>query len=356
MDRKGIVISDRVAIGVSMCCMGSPVRYNAKGWDMLALMGREKNDFKWCPVCPECMAGLGVPREPIHLTGGDGSMVWRGETEVKNRRGRQVTEDVKFGALSCLESLKRAGVTAFVYMDGSPSCGVYRTTLKSNRRGHPPGIFGSLLLEEGFFLIPAADLQSPLKWWDWRRRLLAFYWLKHLPVSTKAELYDAWARLKFLFQELDDPWARETGRKLAALGSTPDAAYIGRFRGEALDILRKPSTVKRITNSLWKSYSHYRKTLGKTVAGVNSPEFQRNITTIAKELVTMERKALDEGVMLGTSPVMYRERRRMPRPQAEGQETVLPEAGIETQAGNQAPGPLQDGFGERFGPGIKFNG
>ena len=311
MDKKNIVISQRIAIGISACCMGSPVRYNGKGYDMLSLMGREKNDFKWSPVCPECMAGLGVPREPIHLTGGDGNSVWTGEAEVKNRHGRLVTDDVKFGALSCLETLKRADVSAFVYMDGSPSCGVYRTTLKTTRRGHPPGIFGSLLLEQGFFLIPAADMQSPLKWWDWRRRLLAFYWLKNLEISGKAELYDTWAKLKFLFQELDLVWAQGMGRKLAVLDRTPDQDFIKAFKAEALEILRKPSTVKRITNSLWKNYSYYRKTMGKTVEGVNSPEFQRNITSIAKELVTMERKALDDEVMFGTSPVMYREKRRM---------------------------------------------
>lgn len=37
--------------------------------------------------------------------------------------------------------------------------------------------------------------------------------------------------------------------------------------------------------------------MGKTVEGVNTPDFQRNITTIAKELVTMERKALDDQVL-----------------------------------------------------------
>ncbi len=313
MDRTGIIISDRITIGISACCMGSPVRYNGKGWDMLAGMGRERNDFKWCPVCPECMAGLGVPREPIHLTGGDGSMVWRGETEVKNRHGRLVTDDVKFGALSCLETLKRADAAAYVYMDGSPSCGVYRTTLKSTRRGHPPGIFGSLLLDRGFFLIPAADLQSPLKWWDWRRRLLAFHWLKNLEIAGKSGLYDTWASLKFLFQELDAAWAAGTGRTLAGMTGKPDAAFIAGFKARALDILRRPSTPKRITNSLWKNYSYYRKRLGKTVEGINTPDFQRNITTIARELVTMERKALDDQVLFGTSPVMYREKRRLPR-------------------------------------------
>ena len=312
MDKQNVIISNRVAIGISACCMGCPVRYNSKGVDTLAAMGRERSDFKWCPVCPECMAGLGVPRDPIHLTGGDGAKVWTGEAEVKNRHGRLVTDDVKFGALSCLETLKRAGITAFVYMDGSPSCGVYRTTLKAAKRGSPPGIFGSLLLEQGFFLIPAADMQSPLKWWDWRRRLLAFYWLKTLEISSKAELYEAWSKLKFLFQELDTPWARAKGRELALLDGTPDEPYIRAFKTEALALLRKPSTVKRITNSLWKNYAHYRKTAGKTIDGINSPDFQRNITSIAKELVTMERKALEDAVLFGTTPVLYREKRRMP--------------------------------------------
>ena len=316
MDRAGIVISHRITIGISACCMGSPVRYNSKGWDMLAGIGRERNDFKWCPVCPECMAGLGVPREPIHLGGGDGAGVWTGGTVVKNRRGRPVTEDLKAGCLACLDTLGRADVTAYVYMDGSPTCGVYRTTLKSTRRGHPPGVFGSLLLDKGFFLIPAADLQSPLKWWDWRRRLLAFYWLRHLEITGKAGLYEAWARLKFLFQELDLPWAQAMGRKLAALEGA-DGALIEAFRKEALDVLRRPSTVRRITNSLWKNYSHYRKTQGKTVEGVNSPDFQRNITSIAKELVLMERRAVEDGVMCGTSPVIYREKRRIPREETE---------------------------------------
>ena len=75
MEKKNVVIHDKITIGISACCMGSPVRYNNKGWDMLATLGREKQDFMWCPVCPETMSGLGVPRDPIHLSGGDGLMV-----------------------------------------------------------------------------------------------------------------------------------------------------------------------------------------------------------------------------------------------------------------------------------------
>ena len=254
-------------------------------------------------------------------------MVWRGETEVKNRHGRLVTDDLMYGSLSSQETLRRAGAVAYVYMDGSPTCGVYRTTLKSTKRGHPPGIFGSLLLDQGYFLIPAADLQSPLRWWDWRRRLLAFYWLKNLQITGKAGLYDTWARLKFLFQELDNPWAIQMGRRLAGMEGQPDEACVDEFKTQALDILRKPSTTKRITNSLWKNYSYYRKRMGKTVEGINTPDFQRNITSIARELVTMERKALDDQVLFGTSPVMYREKRRLPRkdePAEAGQDEETP--------------------------------
>lgn len=313
MDKQTILVHERIAIGISACCMGCPVRYNAKGWDLTEGMGREKSDFKWNPVCPECMAGLGVPREPIRVTGGDGSMVWIGEAEVKNRRGFKVTEDVKAGALACMEALKRAHAIAFVYMDGSPTCGVYRTTLKSQRTGHPPGVFGSILLENGFFLIPANDLQSPLKWWDWKRRLLAFYWLSKLPIETKNDLYDVWYRLKFLCQELNDTWARETGRTLAQMTDDPDPLFIEKFRKDILDLLRKPSTTKKMTNALWRSYSYYKKAKGLSVDGIESDEFRKNVTKVAEEMLLLERTAIENEIMLGTTPVLYRQRRRLPK-------------------------------------------
>ncbi len=310
MDKKTIVLSERIAIGISACCMGCPVRYNAKGFDLLSRLGREKSDYKWCPVCPESMAGLGVPRDPIHVGGGTGAMVWTGEATVKNRSGRNVTDQVKEGALACMDALRRADAGAYVYMDGSPTCGVYRTTLKKQKRGNPPGVFGAILLDQGFFLIPSSDLQSPLRWWDWRRRLLAWTWLRTVTLPDKAALYDVWYHLKFLCQELDDIWARDMGRRLAALGRKVTPEEIELLRAEMLDTLRKPSTTRRITNSLWKHYAHYRKISGKTIPDIQSPDALRNITTIAGEVLLMERKALEEDVMNGTSPVLYRQTRR----------------------------------------------
>jgi len=318
MDNEEVVISERIAIGISACCMGSPVRYNSKGFDLLENLGREKSDFRWCPVCPECMAGLGVPRAPIHLSGGDGSEVWSDEALVKNRLGEDVTGKLKEGSVDCMKALKRSGASAFVYMDGSPTCGVYRTTLKAQKRGSPPGVFGALLLENGYFLIPAADIQSPLKWWDWRRRLLAFHWLKNVRLEGKDDLYGVWHKLKFLCQELDETAAREMGRELAEMGKQSDEEFAEQFRKDVLNLLRKQSDARKIKSSLWKSYSFYRKAKGKRVEGINSPEFRRNITSIAKELILMERTSFEEGLMFGSSPVIYREKRQVEKKLAAG--------------------------------------
>ncbi len=306
-----VILTDKIPIGISLCCMGGPVRYNAKGFDMLANLGREKLDFVWCPVCPECMAGMGIPRDPVHLSNGTGDDVWEGKAEVKDRHGRLVTQKMIEGCKACMEALKRCNARVFVYMDGSPSCGVYRTTLKSTKRGNPPGTFGSLLLKEGYFLIPASDLQSPLKWWDWRRRMLAFLWLSDLPITSMQELYDVWYRLKFLCQELDNSWAREMGRTLAALQKTDFSAFEPKFRAEVLELLRRPSTTAKMTNSLWKHYSHYRKSRGKSVEEINSPDFRRGVTKIAEELLKMERTAVEDEYLFGASPVIYRDQRRL---------------------------------------------
>jgi len=306
MEKKPVIITEKIGIGISACCMGCPVRYNGKGWDMLKNLGREKNDFKWCPVCPECMAGFGVPREPIHLSDGDGTMVWANKATVTNRKGFDVTNSLKVGAKICLEALERSKAVAYVYMEGSPTCGVYKTSLKKQNRGNPPGVFGSMLQEKGFFLIPSGDMQNPLKWWDWRRRLLAFYWVKNFKLNNTKDIYELWYYVKFICQELDNEWARDTGNKLAKIEGKPEKDFTENLRKDIMDLLRKPSVTKKITNSLWKNYSHYRKESGKNVDEVNSPEFTQNITNITKELILLERKSIDDNILFATSPILFR--------------------------------------------------
>lgn len=316
MDR---FIHEKIEIGISACQFGGRVRYNGKGQDVTRLIGRERSDFIWHPLCPEVMSGMGVPRVPVSLRGGNGDDFWEGRAEVKSREGVNLGDWMKLGCASCLETLKRSGVKAFVFMEGSPSCGVYRTSLKNKRLGHPPGIFGSLLLREGFFLIPSQDLQSPIKWWDWRRRLFAFLWLSDQGFAAPSEVVEVWHVLKFLCQEISRSEADGIGRQIADMKSLSPGDY-PRLKKKILDLLRRPSEVRRIKQSLWKHYRFLNKRFGIEAEGVRMPEDERGVSKIASELLSLEILSSREGVLFGSVPVHYQRPQTAGEPELDGGE------------------------------------
>ncbi len=302
------ILTEKIRVGVSACNYGCKTRYNHRGWSRIEALGREKDDFIWTPVCPEVSAGLGIPRPAIHLSGGSGTDFWDGSAKVKNKHGSDLTEVMIEGSRAALETLRRSGIEAFVFTEGSPSCGVYRTSLKNRRMGKPPGIFGSLLLSERLFLIPALDLESPWKWWDWQRRLTAFVWLKQQPLTSKREVYDVWHILKYLCQEIDRPISDRIGHELAGIRRlTREKADQHRFQIE--DILRRPSTLSRIQGSMLKHYSHYRKNLGLWPIDVEPPVLDKGKRNFVSKLRILERKAFDIGIFFGGTPVQYRPNR-----------------------------------------------
>lgn len=307
----------KLKIGISACTFGAKVRYNNLGWDLLEPLGREKSDFIWYPLCPEVMSGMGVPRNAIRISGISGTEVWHGKGKVVSSGGKDVTEALKKSSEYCIQLLKEANVDAFVYMEGSPSCGVYRTTLKDRRLGKPPGVFGHRLLEEAFFLIPAADLQSPIKWWDWRRRLYAFAWLKEVKLENKADLYSAWHRLKFVCQEIDQSTARAFGHEIANLNEKISKETLEVFRIEILKMLRKPSTPARIKNMLWKNYTYVRRQLGYDIEQIHKPEDERGMTRLAEELILMERVSFEKNILMGTTPISNRKKSKKTKVESE---------------------------------------
>lgn len=311
------IITSKVPLGVSACVFGCPVRYNAKGRDETAVLGREKTDFTFTPVCPECAAGLGVPRMPIHLTG-PGQEVIAGEARVKDRRGKEVTDDLIAGCEASIATLERAGVRAFIAKESSPSCGVYKARVGKKRREQleGSGVFGAMLLERGWFIIPDKALSNRLLWWDWRRRLHAWLWLSDREISSARDLYDVWHVLKFIIQETDRPFADEMGRRLAALPKNPSKRSLAEAKRDILDALRKPSTRARIRQSMWKTYIHAKKKgqldgVDLHDLKVDSPEVQANIDTIVKELTGLERISFENDQLFATSPVIRRDGRRV---------------------------------------------
>jgi uncharacterized protein YbbK (DUF523 family) len=303
------ILDVKINLGISACMYGAKVRYNAKGFDILGYLKREKSDFYWTPVCPEVMSGLGVPRTAIRLVGGNGFDFWEGNAQVKNRTGKNVSEMIKAGTLSCFETLKRVDVDAYIYMEGSPTCGVKRTTLRKESLGKPPGVFGALLLKEQIFLIPASDLQSPLRWWDWKRRLIAFTWLKRKNIETTSEFIECWDILKVLCQEIDKEDAENINNKIKDFSSETNAKQFKEIQIEILDILRTPSNTEKIKEWLWENYNFLKDIHGVEVEKVCDPEYLRGVTHVASEILEVEIKARKMEKPFRSSPINYTPRR-----------------------------------------------
>ncbi|WP_425447533.1 DUF523 domain-containing protein [Dethiothermospora halolimnae] len=302
------ILKDKVNVGISGCMYGGHLRYNKKGFDVTSYFGRDKNSFIFHPVCPECMAGLGVPRSTIRLVGGNGFDVLDGNGKVIQRGGEDVTDKVIAGSKACIDTLKRGNVDIFIFMEGSPSCGVNRTTLKNKRLGNPPGVFGAMLEREDFFLIKAQDVQSPIRRWDIRRRIHAYKWTKNVQIDSKNDLFEFWHIMKFLCQEINRKKADEIGRMLAGLPKGFDRDKTEEIRNKVIDLLKVPSTVAKIKQMLWKNYCHFKKKYDMEVDMINMPTEYRGMNKIVEELTELEKRAYLEDKLFGSTPILYRGR------------------------------------------------
>ena len=310
------VISKRLNVGISACAFVCPVRYNGRAFDALTVLGREKSDFIFTPVCPECLAGLGVPRDPIHLTG-SGAEVLAGTAAVRDRRGTDVTERLVAGCRDALATLQRAGVVAFIAKEASPTCGLAKARIGKRRTETlGAGVFGEMLAESGLFVLTDESLANPLSWWDARRRLHAWLWLRDRSIATSRDLYDAWHVLKFVIQETDRPHADEIGRHLAALPRKAAPGELEPIRAEILGALAKPSSKQRIHGAMWKTYVHAKKKgqldgVDLHELTLDSEQVRSNVDQLARELTTLERISFENDLLFGTSPVIRRDGRRV---------------------------------------------
>lgn len=150
---------DGPATGVSACLYGCPVRYDGESFDAVAVAGPSVAGRVFLPVCPECMAGLGVPRERIVLTG-TGDEVLDGEARVVDVRGRDVTEQVVAGARECLEALRRGGAKTVVLKERSPSCGPRSAPIEraDGSVSQGAGVFAALCVREGLTVLDETAL------------------------------------------------------------------------------------------------------------------------------------------------------------------------------------------------------
>lgn len=107
---------------VSACLAGRACRFDgsANADDEVARLVAEGRAVL---VCPEVDGGLGTPRPPAEIQGGDGADVLAGRARVVTAAGADVTDAYVAGARRALKVAEEAGATSAILKSRSPSCG-----------------------------------------------------------------------------------------------------------------------------------------------------------------------------------------------------------------------------------------
>ena len=108
---------------VSACLAGRPCRYDGSAFPESAVEALVRAGDPVL-VCPEVAGGLGTPRPPAEIVGGDGRDVLEGRACVLTQQGADVTAEYLAGAHATLMVAEAAGARAAVLKARSPSCGV----------------------------------------------------------------------------------------------------------------------------------------------------------------------------------------------------------------------------------------
>ena len=122
-------------IVVSACLLGINCKYNGNNNENEKVINYLK-DKKYIPICPEQLGGLSTPRNPAEIIDGNGYDVINSKSNIKDKKGKDVTKKFVNGANECLKIANMYGCKKAILKEGSPSCGsnfIYDGTFSGNK-------------------------------------------------------------------------------------------------------------------------------------------------------------------------------------------------------------------------------
>lgn len=136
---------------VSACLLGENCKYNGgNNLDPRVVAFAEGREV--IPVCPEVLAGLGIPRIPIEIKDG----------KVICRDGVEVDEAIRTAVAQILEQIKNEDIQCAVLKARSPTCGVrqvYDGTF-SGKLVDGAGVLAQALKNVGYIVIDNEELEE----------------------------------------------------------------------------------------------------------------------------------------------------------------------------------------------------
>lgn len=242
-------------IGISECLLGSEVRYDGSGakssYPHAALNGL----FEYRGICPEVGIGMSVPREPIRLVGKSGQPSAVGVkapdqdfTDALDRYGRDQASSL-------------GDLCGYVFMKGSPSCGLFRVKVYPHEQGvvtgapdlRGRGIYAAAVTE-ALPNLPVEEngrMNDPVLRENFVTRAFSYgHWLNLTSAGLSARrLVEFHSRYKYLLMAHSVPHYNEAGRLLSDLKhDLPDKA--GQYIATLMTGLTRPATRKGHANVL----------------------------------------------------------------------------------------------------------
>ena len=136
-------------IVVSACLLGRNCKYNG-GNNFSPRVAEFVKDREVVEVCPEVLAGLGIPRTHIEIR--DGIVV--------DRDGNRVDEAIRAAVAQLLAELEGEKIHCAVLKSRSPTCGV-RQVYDGSFSGtlvEGAGVLAQALMDAGYRVIDAEEL------------------------------------------------------------------------------------------------------------------------------------------------------------------------------------------------------
>ena len=134
---------------VSGCLLGENCKYNG-GNNYNPRVVEFLKDKEVISVCPEIMAGMGCPRNPIEIVDG----------VLTDCHGKNVDSLIRKSVMEIMERIRDEEIQCAVLQSRSPTCGVnqvYDGTF-SGKLIPGSGIFAKSLMDAGYLVIDVEDI------------------------------------------------------------------------------------------------------------------------------------------------------------------------------------------------------
>lgn len=210
-------------IAISQCLLGSEVRYDGSGARSSYPHAVLSELFEYRGICPEVAIGLGTPRDPIRLVGNPA----RPRVQGVKDRSIDVTRDLEDYGRAQAATLD--DVAGYVFMKGSPSCGLFRVKVYAEKNGEvtgPPtrdgrGAYAAAVVESrpDMPVEESGRLHDPVLRENFVTRVFAYAHWQALERAgiTRGRLVEFHSRYKYLLMAHSVPHYQEAGRLLADL-------------------------------------------------------------------------------------------------------------------------------------------